>query len=140
MVFVSFLMLLLIGGCATGVADRDSGEVDEQRVCYTGHRPPSTIAAVVYVDSNDKVQVVPERIVVEHPNQTVTWTAADGEISDITFEPSECSPGPPSIDRKGRQISARFAAGHRGTHKYSFVFHWASGKSQKIDPMIVIEY
>lgn len=137
---VSLLMLLALAGCATGVADPRDDTGDEMRACYPGHKPPSTIAVVVYVDSVGVVQVVPNRVVVEHPNQTVIWTAADGEISDITFEPSDCAPGPPTIKGKGRQLSARIAAGHRGTHKYGFTFHPTRGEAQVVDPLIVIEY
>ena len=129
--WVLLLVLLMMGGCATRAGYDGNGEVDEGTVCYRGHRPPSTIAAVVYVDSKGEVQVVPETIVVEDPNQTVVWTAADGEISDITFAPSECSPGPPSINRKGRQITARFAAGYGGTHKYKFMFHPNDGRRSR---------
>ncbi len=137
---LSLMMLLAIGGCATRPGDQGNGPGDENRVCHPDHRPPSTIAVVVYEDANGVVQVVPEKVVIEKPNQTVIWTAADGQVSDITFEPSDCAPGPPAINRKGRQLSARFATGHRGTHKYSFTFHPSEGPSQKIDPLIVIEY
>ncbi|MBW3672264.1 MAG: hypothetical protein KY432_11410, partial [Acidobacteria bacterium] len=135
------LTLLVLTGCATGgVTDPPVEPNGDRTVCYHGHRPASTISVVVYVDSAGRVQVVPERAVVEHPNQTVVWTAADGEISNIDFEPSDCAPGPPSINSRGRQISTQIAAGHRGTHKYSFTFHPSSGASQRIDPMIVVEY
>lgn len=137
---LSLLMLLALAGCATGVADPRDDKGDEMRACYPGHRPPSTIAVVVYVDSAGKVWAVPDKVVVEHPNQTVIWTAADGEISDIVFKPSDCAPGPPSINRKGRQLSAQIAKGHRGTHKYGFTFHPTRGEPQYIDPLIIIEY
>lgn len=134
------IMLLGLVGCATGVGDPTPPPDHDKKVCYPGHRPPSTISIVVYVDSAGAVQVVPERAVVENATQTVVWTAADGEISDIVFEPSECAPGPPSINRRGKQLSTNFGTGYSGTHKYSFTFHASDGRSIPVDPLVVIEY
>lgn len=137
---VAILMLFTLAGCATRVADMPL-DPSLDPACKPGHRPPSTIAVVVYLDANDVVQVLPEEIVVEHPNQTIIWTAADGEISNIVFEPSACAPGPPSIKGKGRQLSTRIPSGlYRGTHKYGFTFHPTGGQPKPIDPLIVVEY
>lgn len=137
---IASIVLLTLAGCATGVGSPPVEVENNGKACYHGHRPPSTVAVVIYMDAAGTVQVVPETIVVEHPNQTVIWTAADGEISDMVFERSDCAPGPPSINRKGKQLSTRIAAGHRGTHKYSFTFHPTDGEAERIDPLIVVEY
>lgn len=135
------ILMLTLTGCATATGGATPADPsDSQTRCDTGHRAPSTVAVVVYLDAAGEVQVVPDTVVLEHQNQTLIWTAADGEISNITFAASDCAPGPPAINRRGRQLSTRVAPGHKGAHKYSFTFHPTSGPSRPVDPLIVVEY
>jgi hypothetical protein len=137
------VVLIAASGCATpGVhhATASQTEAASATECYRGHRPPAELVIAVYLD-NGRVHTVPERAIVEHPRQRVKWIAVNGEISNIVFEPSDCSPAPPSIPERARMHNRTFAPGHLGTHKYGFVFHPdGGGDSIEVDPFIIIEY
>lgn len=133
------VMSLFAMGCAT-MATGSAGPSDMAKCDPPGHRPPSVIAVLVYQDAGGNVVVLPEEIVVEHPNQTIVWTAMKGEIADIVFERNECSAGPPPIPGRGRQRDTRIPPGHIGLHKYGFTFHPDGGSPIKVDPLIIVEY
>lgn len=138
------VVLIAASGCVTPVAHQTSLETTEAASateCYPGHRPPAELVIAVYLH-NGRVHTVPDRAVVEHPRQRVTWIAVNGEVSNMVFEPSDCAPAPPPIPERARMHNRNFAEGYRGTHEYGFLFHPDGGGApvEVESPFIIIEY
>lgn len=139
-VFLSVVCVLAIAGCASDVVESRLASEVSMDACPEGHVIPPEVSVVIY-QQNGRVFTVPRVVVVESPEQEVVWTSVNGEISDITFEPSSCAPAPPPVNGSGRQLRDSFPPGYRGAHKYTYMFTPdTKDEPVKVDPVLIIEY
>lgn len=112
--------LLVLSGCASRMDMRTQGVASE---------------IVIFVNADGTV--TPDTAYVDNPSQDVVWIACSG-TPNVEFE-NKTMPKP-LPDPAKRRAHVKIPPGHKGEQKYSVTLTMASGETQTIDPIIIVQY